>query len=228
MNEHPKKLSVGFRMLVWATLICFCFVGFRIVSVGMTNYLFLVWNLFLAWLPLLFADAAMLFHQHKNKFRFWIFTFLWFIFFPNAPYIVTDYIHINPWATIGIPWWYDFIMITIFAFTGILLGLCSLQTIKKLTVERLGLFWSWFFMVLVSFLSGFGIYLGRVLRWNSWDFISNPQELFSDIGMRFIDPISHPLAWFISLLFGALVISSYLIFDHFCVYRREHKKVNLN
>lgn len=208
-------------MLVWATLICFCIVGFRIVYAGMTGYVFLVWNLFLAWLPLLFADAAKLFHHKKNTIRFWIFGFLWLIFFPNASYIVTDFTHLNPWATVGVPQWFDFVLIASFAATGSLLGLCSLQTVKTITLERLGAFWSWFFLTAVSLLAGFGIYLGRYLRWNSWDVLLNPQELFSDIGTRIGQPLLHPQTWFISFLFGALILSSYVVFNHFCMYGRR-------
>ena len=161
-------------MLGWLTLVCLCMLGFRVVYAGMTGYVFLLWNLFLAWLPLLFADAVHLFQEHRSRVRFWLFGFLWLIFFPNAPYIVTDFIHLDPWATVGVPWWFDFLLISSFAITGGMLGLCSLQTISQITSRWFGLFWSWLFMVVVSLLSGFAIYLGRYLRWNSWDVLFNP------------------------------------------------------
>lgn len=223
MADQPKKIGVNFALLEWATLFCLSFVGFRIVWAGMTGYIFLIWNLFLAWIPLFCADAVELFHQKRSKVRFWLFGFLWLIFFPNAPYIVTDFTHLDPWKTVGVPVWFDFGMVAAFALTGILLGLCSLQVMQKIVQERFQAFWSWFFITAVSLLTGFGIYLGRYLRWNSWDILFNPQELFKDIGDRLIQPIAHPVTWFISLLFASLVISSHLVFSHFCEYRSSKK-----
>ena len=221
MDDHPKKLKVNFHVLEVATLICFCLVGFRIVLAGRTGYLFLAWNLFLAWLPLLFADAAELFHRHRHAVRFWIFSFFWLIFFPNAPYIVTDFKHLLQRFSVlnlTVPWWFDFIMIAAFALTGIVLGLCSLQVMKKITFEKLGAFWSWLGMVGVSLLAGFGIYLGRYLRWNSWDVLLNPGELFHDIAVRLTQPLAHPETWLISFLFAALVLFSYVLFNACCTY----------
>ncbi len=225
MGEGHNKIQLTSGTLGWLSLLCFCFVGFRVVYAGATGYVFLVWNLFLAWLPLLFADAVYLFEEQRNRARFWLFAFLWLIFFPNAPYIVTDFIHLDPWATVGVPWWFDFLLISSFAIAGGMLGLCSLQTMSKITGRRFGPFWSWGFMVVVSLLSGFGIYLGRYLRWNSWDVVLNPSELISDVGERISQPFLHPETWFISLLFGALVLSSYLVFAHFFEYRRQNKPI---
>jgi len=218
MTEHLKKLKVNFRMLAAATLICFCFVGFRVLFAGRTGYIFLIWNLFLAWMPLLFADAAELFHKKGNTVRFGVFSFLWVIFFPNAPYIVTDFKHL-----MMAPAWYDFIMISAFAATGAMLGLCSLQVMKRIIFEKFGVFWSRFGMVMISLLAGFGIYLGRYLRWNSWDIFFNPHELFADITNRLTQPLSYPLTWFISLLFAALVLFSHLVFSRLCEYKHGKK-----
>lgn len=224
MGDLPKKLKVDFSILAAATLVCFCIVGFRIVIAGRTGYLFLAWNLFLAWLPLLFADAAELFHRHRHTVRFWISSFLWLIFFPNAPYIVTDFKHLLQRFSVlnlAVPWWFDFAMIGAFALTGIVLGLCSLQVMKTIALERLGAFWSWFGMVAVSLLAGFGIYLGRYLRWNSWDVLLNPGELLKDIAVRLTDPLAHPETWLISFLFAALVLFSHVVFTAFFRYSRK-------
>ncbi len=221
MINHHKKLALRFGTLVMAMLLCVGIVGVRIVSAGRTGYLFLVWNLFLAFLPLLFAGAAELFHRKKSHIRFWIFSVLWLLFFPNAPYIVTDFVHLfgrGARVSLVIPWWFDFIMLTAFAVTGILLGLCSLQIMQRLVTGMFGKLRSWFFMVTVSLLTGFGIYLGRFLRWNSWDVLLNPLELLRDIGTRIVHPLAHAETWFISFLFGALVLSSFLIFDSCCRY----------
>lgn len=224
MDEHPRKIILDFRMLLVPTLLCCCFVAFRVLLAGITGYVFLIWNIVLAWIPLLCAVAAEHFHTGKKQnFWCWFMSGLWLIFFPNAPYIVTDFVHLKPWASIGVPFWFDFMMLTVFAVTGILLGLCSLQIMRRVTVARVGAFWSWLFMVIISLLAGFGIYLGRYLRWNSWDVVANPQELLQDIGNRLTQPLSYPQTWFISMLFAALLLSSYLVFSHFCDYRHRRK-----
>ncbi len=223
-SAGPKKIALRFSTLILATLFSSCILGFRIVYAGPTGYIFLFWNLFLAWVPFLYALAAEYFHRKKRSVAwYWIFIFLWLMFFPNAPYIITDFVHVSPWASIGVPLWFDVLMIASFAATGLLLGLCSLKIIERITVERLGIVWSWVFTVIVSLLAGFGVYLGRYLRWNSWDLIVSPNELFQDIGERVVQPMVHSYTWFVSVVFGALIIFLYLGFSRFCDYHRSRR-----
>jgi len=223
MSKDSKKITLNFGVLAVATLICLCIVCFRIVYAGKTGYIFLVWNLFLAGVPFLFASAAEHFHYKKSAIGFWIFSFLWLIFFPNAPYIVTDFTHLRPLVLSGVPFWFDVVMISSFAITGILFGLCSLKIMGRIMFERLGAFGSWLCVVAVALVSGFGIYLGRYLRWNSWDIFFYPNELFQDITERLAQPTTYQQALFTSLLFAALVLCSYVVFSHFFDYKHSKK-----
>ena len=99
----------------------------------------------------------------------------WLAFLPNAPYIVTDFIHLRhaPSAWFA----YDAVLIGSFAAVGCLLGVVSIQIMQRVVCRHAGQFWSWAFAVTVMGLSGIGIYMGRVLRWNSWDLVTRPDDI---------------------------------------------------
>lgn len=190
---------------------------FRKIVFGSTGYKFLVWNLFLAWIPLIFSiiiGYTYAFHK-KNIFRK-IYLFLlgvvWIIFYPNSPYIVTDFIHLKGieyyFNTIGYNMnfiiWYDFIMISLFILTGFLLGFISLYMIQMLLVDRFNKYIGWIFVWVSLFLSSFGIYLGRFIRWNSWDILIRPTILINSI----IEDSKHYAAEF-TISFGFFLILIY-------------------
>jgi len=186
-----------FGLLVLSTIFCFAlltvrlsFVDFdfsKIQSVrdiayyrGSQTFLFLNWNLFLAWIPYLIAISLPFFY--KNNFPKIIIAGLivsWLLFFPNAPYILTDLLHLRKRS--GIPLWYDMMLFSSFAWTGLILGYLSLLEVQSF----LGQFFSKKIIHVLSvsslLLCGFGIYLGRFQRWNSWDIVTNPTSLFVDI-----------------------------------------------
>ncbi len=185
----PRKPILPQKMLLFlALLLASCFsVGLvlaRAVVTGSLLFWFLVWNLFLAWLPFLFAEVA---HHWRNwRPGLWSAAFLWFIFLPNAFYIVTDLMHLRPFPTV--PIWYDALMIFSFALTGLLLGFLSLQRMQRLVAARVGPWLGWLFAAGTLALSSFGIYIGRFLRWNSWDIFTNPGPLLADIGRNLLTP----------------------------------------
>jgi len=152
----------------------------RTVLIWRGQHLFLVWNLFLAWIPLLLALRIESMHEREmlQGGRFWATAVAWLLFFPNAPYIFTDLIHLKPLAK---PlWWTDMILILLFAVTGLVLAFLALHRMHRVVAARRGWVVGWMFVVAVAFLSGFGVYLGRFERWNSWDVIANPFGLMAD------------------------------------------------
>ncbi len=177
----------------------------RIKFTGDLHWLFLGWNLILVLIPYILALYLV-----KNPWvlaRGWSrigVTFLWLLFLPNAPYILTDFIHLKnsspPFILL------DFLTISAFAITGFLAGLYSI----KIMIMFYRLFYSSktvrLLTILVSALCGFGIYLGRIVRLNSWDIFTRPW--FTCI--QIIESIGHPLAWLITLTFGCLLILSLL------------------
>lgn len=141
-----------------------------------------------------------------------IFLFIaWLLFLPNASYIITDLFHLIQFSSV--PKWFDLLMIMSFAINGILLFFLSIYDVHQLLLARLSNSTTWFITVMILFLSGFGIYLGRFLRWNSWDIISNPLLLANDIIHRIKHPLSHPRTWGVTFGFGLLFLFGFLLLN---------------
>ena len=183
----------------------------RIVSTGNINYSFLIWNLFLAWLPMILALLACEKYQSASG-RNWQFLGLsvaWLLFFPNAPYIFTDLIHLT---TRFYPhFWVDLSLILLCALTGLVLGFVSLYLMQSVVAQMFGRAASWFFIGAVAALSGFGIYLGRFLRFNSWDVLFKPWQLYQGIGNWVADPLANSTSLAFPLLFATFVFITYLM-----------------
>jgi len=183
----------------------------RIVWTGRFGYSFLVWNLFLAWLPMLFALLACEKYQSTSG-RDWRFLGLagaWLLFFPNAPYIFTDLIHLT---TRFYPYfWVDLSLILLCALTGLVLGFVSLYLMQSVVERMLGRAASWLFVAAVAGLTGFGIYLGRFLRFNSWDVVFKPWQVYQGIGSWVADPWANSTSLAFPLLFGTFVFITYLM-----------------
>ncbi len=140
-------------------------------------YTALVWNLFLAWIPMAFAFVVYRAHARGDRptVLLALCVVAWFFFFPNAPYIVTDFVHLKHYPPV--PLWYDLLMIASFAWTGLCLGYLSLYLMQEIARARLGRWPSWVFVVAMLFSGSVGIYMGRFLRWNSWNVLNNPKGL---------------------------------------------------
>lgn len=179
----------------------------RAVVVGQLYFWFLVWNLFLAWLPFLFAELSYIWRQRPLPFLG--VGFLWFIFLPNSLYIVTDLMHLRPLP--AIPVWYDAFMIFSFALTGLLLGFLSLQRMHDLVAARYGFGLGWLFAANTLALSSFGIYIGRFLRWNSWDIFTNPGPLLADIARNLLTPHLGVKTAVVSGLLCAIFLLAYAV-----------------
>jgi uncharacterized membrane protein len=175
-------------------------------------YLFLVWNLFLAVIP--FTITTYLASIPKlNKFKIVVWFGVWLLFLPNAPYIVTDLIHLKLNNTHLI--WLDIIVVSTFACNGLLLFYLSVLDMKTILKPYLSKTVSNYGLIIILFLSSFGIYLGRFLRYNSWEIISNPNYLLNDIINIVIQPSNNKEAWLFTILFGAFLNIGYLVFKTF-------------
>jgi uncharacterized membrane protein len=176
-------------------------------------YAWLLWNLFLAWAPYLLALAAGLL-EARGRARWWNLTPLavgWLLFFPNAPYLLTDFIHLRPRH--GVPLWFDAALLALFAASGWLLGLLSLEVWKHWLEARLGRVGAWGFVLGSSVLTGYGIYLGRVERWNSWDVLTEPRSLLEAVLAHLRAPGAHPQLLGLTAVFALLVFLSYAAFE---------------
>ncbi|MFM2049104.1 MAG: hypothetical protein RI955_1652 [Bacteroidota bacterium] len=180
---------------------------FRFMVTDSPLFLFLNWNLFLAFIPWCISTLMIIKGANKNI-SVALLIASWLLFFPNAPYILTDLFHLQ-YRSNKQTIWFDLIEILSFAWTGLLFGLISLMDIEYLLQLRLKNKITSALTTLFLFMSGFGIYLGRYLRWNSWDIIKNPLGLFSDIVERFINPMHHPRTWGMTILMGILLNMMY-------------------
>lgn len=179
-------------------------------------YLFLVWNLFLAAVPMIVTFYL----SHKkqlNKYGVAVWFLVWLLFLPNAPYIVTDAIHLRLSSTDIII--FDSFLIGIFAFAGLLFYCVSMRDMEHVLRQfvspkkiNLG-------VRILPFLVGLGIYLGRFLRWNSWDILKAPQILMTDIFEIIRFPLEHKVAWVTTLGFGIGLQVIYRLFLRFQLWK---------
>lgn len=174
-KEQKYRLAL-FGLLATSSLVSIGLYIARAASSDSGRYNFLVWNLFLAWIPFGFAWIAYS-STHLPKgikvLLIGVCAALWLIFLPNAPYILTDFQHLTR-PNSEAPVWYDVIMLLWFSWNGLLLGIISLYFMQKVVAHWLGNIFSWAFVVSVTILSSLGVYVGRFLRWNSWDVMIDP------------------------------------------------------
>ena len=174
-KEQKYRLSlVGILMM--SSVISIGLFAARATTSESGRYAFLVWNLFLAWIPFGFAWIAYS-STHLPKpvmvLLVGLCAILWLIFFPNAPYILTDFQHLTR-LNGEAPVWYDVIMLLWFSWNGVFLGVISLYFMQRVVARWLGSILSWAFVVGVTVLSSLGVYVGRFMRWNSWDVMFDP------------------------------------------------------
>ena len=175
------------------------------------DFRFLVWNLVLAWIPLLLSlgvyDA-----YRRGRSLLWVapMIMLWLLFLPNAPYIVTDFVHLS--ASSRAPLWFDGVELSAFAWTGMLLGFVSLYLVHAVLRDRYGAPFGWSAVLFVLALSGVGVYLGRVKRWNSWDLLTQPGQRLAELHAHVGDPAGLAKAIAVSAGVTSLLAASYLVF----------------
>lgn len=190
-------LSIAFALLLLA---------FRIKLTHSFFYAFLVWNLFLAGIPYLISQTLKWYPPLRSS---WVLSLLcfgcWLVFLPNSPYIITDLVHLH--SEHSYLKWYDLFLVFVFALNGLLLGLLSMADmfalLSKKFSEKVGLFT----MFKVSLLCGYGIYLGRFLRFNSWDVLTRPKSIF----LEMMQTIYEPRMWLMTFAFGGLMWTLFLV-----------------
>jgi uncharacterized membrane protein len=197
--------------LVFASGLSVALVLARVAWTGQLRFGFLIWNLFLAWLPLAFALLAIdQYAAHRGRdWRFRASAAAWLLFFPNAPYIFTDLIHLT--TRFYGHFWVDLVLILLCALTGLVLGFLSLFLMQSVVARMFGRSASWLFIAVVAGLSGFGIYLGRFLRFNSWDVVFKPLALWHGIGEWASNPLAHPNSYAFPALFAVFLFIAYLM-----------------
>lgn len=231
--QRWKNLGYPDKWILYVILFIFTMIGMKYVistrlpEGGRPPYLFLIWNSFLAWIPLGLAvllDLISLLTSRTAKLALSVPAgLLWLFFYPNAAYLITDLLHpFNRYPiAAGTRFWEDISFwdhLFTLLFTGLLglaLASVSLASVHQLVRKAAGRLVGWAFAVTVLLLSSFGIYLGRFIRWNSWDLLRHPGFVLRETAAYFTDAanVEHALAFckwiFLITLFCYVVLYGY-------------------
>ena len=195
-NKWNETLLLGV-----ASIMCFGLTIFRSRYPDSPKILLLNWDLFLAFIPWAISSIAVVFPKLQDRKLIILFLFAtWLLFFPNAPYLLTDLLYLRIYSRF--PQWFDLVMILCFAWTGLLFGFLSLMDMEKVLLKSVNRTWTSTIVAGILFLSSFGIYIGKYLGWNSWDIIRNPFGVFYDIGERVMNPFEFRGTWAFTIIMG--------------------------
>jgi uncharacterized membrane protein len=210
------------RLLALSMLFSCLLVATRIIHTGRFTFISLIWNLFLAYVPYFITTGL----ARRPR---WIgnlplvtgIFFVWLLFIPNTFYIITDLYHLDNRYTTGSLnraiitreslQWFDLVLILSFAWNGLLLGILSIRQMEKIIAPFLAPRHELFFLYPIMWLNALGIYIGRYLRYNSWDVISDPFQLCTDIVCMLLHPIQNRYAWDMIFCFSILMTFMYLM-----------------
>ncbi len=217
-----KKLFSPFAQWLFS---CFLFIALmiagRIIYAGNGSYLFMIWNLFLAWIPYILSTRFIYIKNYRKLIQI-LFFFGWLLFFPNALYIVTDIIHLA--QTQAAPLWYDAVLLFASSLMGLVLAFASVINTEKYLCTIFSKKFITPIIIVLLFAGSFGVYLGRFERWNSWDVLHNPLNLGFDIAARFVFPISYTKAWVVTILLTCLYSLCWFLIKCFPVFTIEDKR----
>lgn len=206
-----KKLNITFLHKLLA--FCLALIVARMIKTGHMSFLFLFWNLLLAWLPVFFIRRI---KTGDGKAKKTFFLLLSVLFLPNAPYILTDLFHLK--KELVAPLWFDLVLILSFAFLGLIYFIMAFERILRET----GLLLPFRFKVLVKpvllLATGYGIYLGRYLRFNSWDLVSAPVDLASGMFNSVFNPGYYKETFAVTLTFTVFL---YLVFEIYLSFKNQ-------
>ncbi len=199
-----SRVILPLAALLAASAWCVVLLAVRKHEFGAAAYPYLVWNLTLAWIPLLLAILLVSSYARRGStLELVAVGAAWLLFLPNAPYVLTDFIHLGEAHRL-----YDTILIGSFAFTGLALGFASLLLVQLVVTRAGGALLGWMTALGALFFASVGIYLGRVLRFNSWDAIQRPHLLWDVARFRLADPLGNPrLIGFVIALCGFLTLA---------------------
>lgn len=212
MRTLIQKLDSQNRLFIPSMLMVsfgFTLTVLRFFISGNTGFVFLNWNLFLAFVPWITIELT----RKRALVSKWVIFLVipcWLIFFPNAPYIITDFYHLR--YNTQLIAWFDLGLIMFFAWMGLLFGLDSLRSVEHILSKWYHKWQVNLLIVIFVFLSSFGMFLGRFLRWNSWNIINEPYYLLQDILQRLIMPMNYPRTWGFSFMMTLVLLTIYYSF----------------
>jgi uncharacterized membrane protein len=212
------------QVLTLSMLFSCLLVAARVLHTGKFTFVFMPWNLFLAYVPYFISTTLTrmvpvgrhtLTHPgaRRNNFLKIAGLIAWLLFIPNSFYILTDLYHLaDSHRNIHVPEWFDLILILSFAWNGLLLGVLSTRQVEKLLAPDASFLGRWVFLYPIMWLNALGVYIGRYLRYNSWDIFTNPVDLLRDIITMIAHPLRHHDAWSMIFCYSVLLTLIYSLF----------------
>lgn len=209
VNNTKKSASSFLWPLFVSTALSVGLFIVRLYDTGTSRYWFLLWNLALAWLPLMFA-CLLYMNLKKERWFSWkpiVLAVLWLLFLPNSFYLITDFIHLGSTGEVGVL--FDAVLFMSFAWNGLLLGFASLYIVHRELNKRFSKKRVLYILAAIFILSSFAIYLGRFLAWNSWDILLNPAGILFDVSDRVVRPSLFPNTFMVTALFTSALSTMY-------------------
>jgi len=202
-------MTTFYKKINFLLAFCFCLVLTRVLYTQNLKLSFLLWNLFLAWIPF-FASLKLYKIPSSEKIRFFAILGLTILFLPNAIYLVTDLIHLK--HRIGVPYWYDVIVLFSFSVLGLIYSTSTLINLEHNLEKIIQKKWVIPSLIGLIFISGYGVYMGRILRWNSWDVFIHPFHLVISCSETILQPMTYPAAYGFTVAYGMIQLLFWYVF----------------
>lgn len=205
------RMNKIYRAIGFSSAVSIGLLFTRMVSFQDLDYWYLAWNLFLAWIPLFFAILIVA-NLKKHLWLSWqclLLTVLWLTFLPNSFYIATDFIHLQEAGASTLL--YDVVLLLSFTLNGFMLGYLSVVALHDQLLKRINRRYANYLIGIVFLLCSFAIYLGRYLRWNTWDILLNPAGILFDVSDRLINPSAYEQTFTTTIIFFVLISTFYYV-----------------
>jgi uncharacterized membrane protein len=222
LTVHTHRYKRVIYALLITNVVSVALFGLRLIGAENVRYWFMLWNLVLAWTsPLIAYWLAK--RLARSRWRAWqnmLLTIVWLGFLPNSFYMVSDLIHVQYTGEVSII--FDAVMFTSFIFNGFIAGFLSVMILHREMLRRVSALRSFLLITGIFALCGYAIYLGRVLRWNTWDALLHPSGLIFDVSDNIFHPLDHPQSFVVTLSFMLLISSFYLLVWEFFQTLKPH------
>lgn len=224
-TRHPWLRSRFFAPLALASVLALAlYAGWPVAAGKPWSGPRLHLNLTLAWVPYVCALWAVALHQRvpRARVRLWLIGLTWLAFFPNAPYLITDWLYLPGWKA---ELWYSIVLLTTFSMCGVLLSVVSLYLMHDLVRVRRGSVEGWCVAGTALLLGGLGVYLGRFLRLNSWQLVTDPRQVWTDVTTQLHEHVNDPSPIGFTVVFDVLLVVFYLVFRAIRLAPRSREEV---
>lgn len=205
---NKKELALS---LVVSTLVGIGFFLYCVIIDHTLAYDFLLWNLVLAWIPLIISVRLVYVLSYKlwSSWEALTLSFLWILFLPNSFYMISDFIHLQTVPTNNLI--YYAVAFTSIIYSAVVIGFISLYMLHLEFIKRFSSRTVWLLIAAILATCSVAIYIGRDLRWDSWAVLTNPGGLIFDTSNRLIHVSDYPTAFATSAMFFILLGSMYFM-----------------